>query len=48
MAREAEIEKYWCEFEENQARGFKGVKLHCLNTEVIYKMLPYGNDLPPL
>lgn len=48
MAREAEKEKYWYEFVENRVRGFKWVKLHCLNTEVIHKMLPYGNDLPQL
>lgn len=31
-----------------EIRGFEGVKLHWLNTEVIYKVLPYGNDLPQL
>lgn len=33
---------------ENWVRGFKRVKLHWLNTEVIYEVLPYGTDLPQL
>lgn len=33
---------------ENWVRGFKGAKLQWLNTELIYKVLPYGNDLPQL
>lgn len=33
---------------ENWFTGFKEVKLHWLNTKEIYKLLPYGNDLPQL